>query len=90
MVYSHIIFQHQPTKGIFTLTLPIPIRLQQALLQDGCPENPHPMFITVPNCISQTGHFSVRMMPLAKPASIFPGTLQIFFAAGPNLQLKGF
>lgn len=34
MVYSHI-FQHQHTKGIFSLTIAFPIRLQQVLFEMG-------------------------------------------------------
>lgn len=89
-VYSHIFFQQLHTKGIFTLTLPFPISLQQALFQDGCPENPQRVLITILTCILQTGRFSRRMTPIAEPASTHSRALQIFFDVGLNLHPKSF
>lgn len=88
MVYSHIFIQHQHTKGIFTLTLSFPINVHPSLFQDECPEYPQPIFITLHTCILQTAHFIMRMVLIAGSASIYSKNLQIFFAAGSNLQPK--
>lgn len=88
MVYSHIFIQHQHTEGIFTLTLSFPINVHPSLFQDECPEYPQPIFITLHTCILQTAHFIMRMVLIAGSASIYSENLQIFFAAGSNLQPK--
>lgn len=90
MVYSHIFIQHQHTRGISTLTLSFPISVHPALFQDECPEYPQPIFIALHACILQTAHFIMRMVLIARSASIYSGNFQIFFAAGPNLQPKSF
>ncbi|KAJ7417500.1 hypothetical protein WISP_64510 [Willisornis vidua] len=55
-----------------------------------CPEYPQPIFITIPTCILQIGHFIMRIVLIAMSGSNYSGNLQIFFAVGPNLQPKSF
>lgn len=73
MVYSHIFIQHQHTEDIFTLTLSFPINVHPALFQDECPEYLQPIFMTLHTCILQTAHFIMRMVLIARSASIYSG-----------------